>query len=391
MTLNPFRPGAGHTPPEFAGRQEPLNTFTNILRRTEIGAISRGMMLYGLRGMGKTVLLRRLQEDAKRAGWVTISLESGMGKNAYAQVRTRLGKELALAVRGYRQKSHWKKLLSNVASLSATLGFAGASVVLKADTHHSDTTGLLDFDLPETLLSMARELKDQTPSAGVGIFIDEIQDLDNEMLDILLTTQHEAGQKELPFYIFGAGLPSVPTKLGEIKTYAERLFSYHPLERLNDDQTRLAYADPIAKNGGSITQDALAELVDQSHGYPYFIQQFGRDAWDCASAGNITEDDVRVGVTLGWEELNRGFYMTRWNRATESEKHYLVAVADLMSEEEGDSVPVAEVSSRMKSITTSLSARRASLIEKGVLYSPAYGRIAFTVPGMDRFIKRSAQ
>ena len=349
------------------------------------------MMLYGLRGMGKTVLLRRLQEDAKRAGWVTISLESGTGKNAYTQVRTRLGKELALAVRGYRQKSHWKKLLSNVASLSATLGFAGASVVLKADTHHSDTTGLLDFDLPETLLSMARELKDQTPSTGVGIFIDEIQDLDNEMLDILLTTQHEAGQKELPFYIFGAGLPSVPTKLGEIKTYAERLFSYHPLERLNDDQTRLAYADPIAKNGGSITQDALAELVDQSHGYPYFIQQFGRDAWDCASAGNITEDDVRVGVTLGWEELNRGFYMTRWNRATESEKHYLVAVADLMSEEEGDSVPVSEVSSRMKSITTSLSARRASLIEKGVLYSPAYGRIAFTVPGMDRFIKRSAQ
>ena len=158
MTLNPFRPGAGHTPPEFAGRQEPLNTFTNILRRTEIGAISRGMMLYGLRGMGKTVLLRRLQEDAKRAGWVTISLESGMGKNAYTQVRTRLGKELALAVRGYQQQSHWKKLLSNIASLSATLGFAGASVVLKADTHHSDTTGLLDFDLPETLLSMAREL-----------------------------------------------------------------------------------------------------------------------------------------------------------------------------------------------------------------------------------------
>lgn len=131
--------------------------------------------------------------------------------------------------------------------------------------------------------------------------------------------------------------------------------------------------------------------MDQSHGYPYFIQQFGRDAWDCASAGNITQDDVRVGVTLGWEELNRGFYMTRWNRATESEKHYLVAVADLMSEEEGDSVPVSEVSSRMKSITTSLSARRASLIEKGVLYSPAYGRIAFTVPGMDQFIKRSAQ
>ena len=117
MTLNPFRPGAGHTPPEFAGRQEPLNTFTNILRRTEIGAISRGMMLYGLRGMGKTVLLRRLQEDAKRAGWVTISLESGMGKNAYTQVRTRLGKELALAVRGYQQQSHWKKLLSNIASL----------------------------------------------------------------------------------------------------------------------------------------------------------------------------------------------------------------------------------------------------------------------------------
>ena len=189
----------------------------------------------------------------------------------------------------------------------------------------------------------------------------------------------------------GLGCLQVPTKLGEIKTYAERLFSYHPLERLNDDQTRLAYADPIVKNGGSITQDALAELVDQSHGYPYFIQQFGRDAWDCASAGNITQDDVRVGVTLGWEELNRGFYMTRWNRATESEKHYLVAVADLMSEEEGDSVPVSEVSSRMKSITTSLSARRASLIEKGVLYSPAYGRIAFTVPGMDRFIKRSAQ
>ncbi len=157
------------------------------------------------------------------------------------------------------------------------------------------------------------------------------------------------------------------------------------------EEHAVAMSSSIAKNGGSITQDALAELVDQSHGYPYFIQQFGRDAWDCASAGNITQDDVRVGVTLGWEELNRGFYMTRWNRATESEKHYLVAVADLMSEEEGDSVPVSEVSSRMKSITTSLSARRASLIEKGVLYSPAYGRIAFTVPGMDRFIKRSAQ
>ena len=222
----------------------------------------------------------------------------------------------------------------------------------------------------------------------------------SELLDMLLTTQHEAGQRELPFYIIGAGLPSVPTRLGEIKTYAERLFSYRDIGALTPEATRRAFIEPIRRPGVHIVESALEKVTVASQGYPYFIQQYGQAIWNSAAQQAITDDDVLAGLAVGRSELDSGFYLTRWQRTTDAEQGYLVAMARVMKGQVARTGEIAEALGKTANGTSVVrksaavqwpgSLRRKSLIEKGLVYSPGLGQLAFTVPGMQDFVLRQA-
>lgn len=390
LELNPFRPGAGLTPPELTGRDQEIIDFDRLVARSKNRFIDRSIMLYGLRGVGKTVLLQRLQTIAKRQGWITIRIEGSLSPTAQQQLRIKLASDLAQQTRIITQHQTsplLERAVASIAELSVHLGFAQARLVLKPDTNEPPmTTGVLELDFPAAILELAGALKSLPNPSAVGLFIDEIQDLDKELLDLLLTTQHDAGQNELPFYIIGAGLPSVPTRLGDVKTYAERLFSYREIGALTAEATRQAYLEPIKRPGGTIDAEALQAAIDASQGYPYFVQQFGKAIWDSASSQHITLDDVQAGLAIGRSELDSGFYQTRWQRTTESEKEYLQAMAHTMKEQ--DETLTREIAAALGKSANGTSVLRKTLIEKGIVYSPALGKLSFTVPGMQDFILR---
>lgn len=391
--LNPFQPGAGLFPPELTGREPEILTFDRLIARSKTRHYERGMIFHGLRGVGKTVLLRHLQQHAERSGWVTLSLEGSLRPSSQQQLRVKLGRDLAQQTRIATQAGLWPKtqaVLKAISSLSLTLGFLNAELILKPQPDEPDySTGVLEIDFPEAILKLASALKEQANPSALAIFIDEIQDLDKELLELLLLTQHEAGQKELPFYIIGAGLPSVPTKLGDVKTYAERLFTYREIGALTQEAAQRAFTSPIQKHGGDIEPDALDRVLEASQGYPYFIQQFGWSIWNSVNKMPITKEDVEAGLLIGRSELDSGFYRTRWDRTTEAEQSYLLALAVAI----GDSLEArtSSLADQLGKNSNALSVVRNSLIEKGLIYSPAYGKVAFTVPGMREFVLRHTQ
>lgn len=391
--LNPFQPGAGLTPPELTGREEQIQAFDLLLARTRHRQLGRGMMLFGLRGVGKTVLLRTLQRQAERMGWVTVAIEGSTSKASKSQIRVQLATNLAVATRNVLSNAKnpiVEKALQSLSSLSLTLGFAGASIVLKSEpSKAAPPTGLLDIDFRQAMVDLATALNALPNPAGIGIFIDEIQDLDRELLEILLSTQHEAGQRDLPFYLIGAGLPSVPSRLGEIKTYAERLFTFDEIGPLRPEAARRALEMPFSKPGGKLSEEAIELTLQESDGYPYFIQQFGSAIWDVATQPEVSLSDAKTGIKIGRSKLDFGFYRTRWDRSTESEQEYLHAVSLHL-----DAVGMAKtknVASELGKPSSSLSSLRESTIEKGLIYSPGYGKLAFTVPGMDKYILRQME
>ena len=388
--LNPFQPGAGLTPPELTGRDQEIVHFDRLVARSKTRSYERGTMFHGLRGVGKTVLLRYLQNHAERSGWVTISLEGSLRASSQQQARIRLGRDLAQKTRLLAQSTPYSLIAQTVraiSSLSVNLGFASAEVVLNPPVEEPDySTGVLDIDFPDAILKLATVLKAQTNPSALAFFIDEIQDFDDELLELLLLTQHEAGQQELPFYIIGAGLPSVPTKLGNVKTYAERLFQYREIGALSDDAARRAFLQPVRKVGGDFDEDALDQALTASAGYPYFIQQFGWSIWNSSATHHITAEDVEAGLAIGRSELDSGFYRTRWDRATETEQDYLVALAKTLVDDK--TAKTSQIVEALGKPANSSSMARSSLIEKGLIYSPAYGKVAFTVPGMQNFVLR---
>ena len=223
--------------------------------------------------------------------------------------------------------------------------------------------------------------------AGVGLFIDEMQDLDGELLTVLLSVQHLAGQRGWPFYLVGAGLPNLPGKISEARTYGERLFLYRTIGQLDEEAAANAITLPIRKLGASTAPSALAMLLRASDGYPFFLQTYGRAAWDTAVGKEITEEDAVLAIRDGTADLDAGFYQARWQRATPAERLYLRAMAV-----DGDKPSsTGEVASRLGKSTNKLAVIRQRLITKGVVYAPAYGSIQFTVPGMSGFIARQSE
>lgn len=383
---NPYNPGAGLRPVALAGRDDDVEAFEILADRAQNGLTSRSIVFSGLRGVGKTVLLGELAGRAVERGWLVVQVEAERTQPDY--FATALAGELANAARSQR---HWferttdkvKVALGSITSFQASVGAIGVSLGIERLPGRADS-GSLQFDLVdlvETVGAAARE-----GGVGVAIIIDEMQEMTMDQMSAVCRASHRAGQSGLPWFVIGGGLPNLATLLATAESYAERLFDYRLIDRLGDHDALFALTEPAATQDVSWEPDAARFLLDESGGYPYFLQQFGKTVWDAAAGPEtITLEDASIGITEGQQQLDAGFYSARWERATKSEREFLVA----MAADDGTPSRIADITERLgKTSSRSLGPARAKLISKGIVYSPEHGIIAYSVPGMADYVRR---
>jgi hypothetical protein len=385
---NPYSPGAGVRPTELAGRRQEIEAFEVLRHRAMSGRPAQSIVLYGLRGVGKTVLLNELADAARRDAWIVGKIEADVG-SARAPFRNQVAATLNTALRHAQGKpknaGRFQAALRTFKSFSlgaAPDGTLSIGIEIDPERGRADT-GTLLADLSD----LAIDLGDAARELGVGtvLLIDEMQHLNIDELAAICQACHETVQRNLPFFVIGAGLPNLPGVLAEAKSYSERLFNYVPIDRLQHDDAVLALTAPATEEHVDWEQAAVELVVEASGGYPYFIQQFGQTSWDAADDSPINSIDAAEGIRRGRELLDSGFFRARWERATPGEREYLAAMA-----EDGDGPSSSgEVAERLRRKQTSLGPVRAKLISKGLVYSPEHGQIAFTVPGMADFISRN--
>jgi hypothetical protein len=409
---NPYAPGAGQRPPELAGRDVELKAFDVVLERVSRGRPERSLVLTGLRGVGKTVLLNAMRSTAVRRGWGTGKLEA----RPDTSLRRPLSAALHLAVRelGGPPRSEVDHVLGVLKSFAlkvespAGTGGRGAGgrsgsgqprlrdrwqpgIEVPAVPGRADS-GDIEIDLVE-LLSDVGGLAADT-ERGVAVFIDEMQDLDPADLSALCAAVHEISQTGLPFVVVGAGLPHLPAVLSASKSYSERLFRYSRIDRLEAAAAERALRAPAQDEDADFAEEALQSLYEATAGYPYFVQAYGKVVWDVAPRSPITADDVRVASPEAEAELAVGFFGSRYERATPAEREYLRAMADLGATSDADpadgAVPTAAIATTLSRKPQSLSPARDALIKKGLVYSGERGMIAFTVPHFGRYLRRHA-
>jgi hypothetical protein len=370
----------------LVGRDDALAGWQTSLKRAQLGRIDQPFVLYGLRGVGKTVLLSEFRRAAAGSDWIVAQIEAGSGK----PLRELLGEalygplsDLARPSAGQRLLKGLKTALSFKASYDAT-GTWTFGVDLNSSSGGGADTGILDTDLKKLIHDLADAAEEE--GVGIAVLIDEAQDLTEEELASLCSIAHAAAQDEWRVLFAFAGLPSLPRILAEARSYAER-FQYMRIQQLDADIVAEALTIPASLEDASWQEDALELVVEASGRYPYFIQQFGRETWDVAVGPTITKHEAELGVAHGNNQLDNGFFRARWDRATRSEQAYLRAMA--LDGDEGSSS--GEVANRLARKPASLGPTRAALIAKGLIYAPEHGIVAFTVPGMAAFIERQVE
>ena len=391
---NPYAPGAGQRPPELAGRDAQLRAFDVVLQRVAARRPERSLILTGLRGVGKTVLLNSLRSSAVRASWGTGKLEARPDQS----LRRPLSSALHTAVRelGHPQAEESDHVLGVIKSFAQRDAGAGAAlrdrwspgIDAPAVRGRADS-GDIEIDLVELLADVGGLAGDL--GKGVAIFIDEMQDLGPDDVSALCAACHEISQSALPVIVVGAGLPFLPAVLSASKSYSERLFSYQRIDRLDRTAADQALTAPAEQEGASFTPEALDQMFEATGGYPYFIQAYGREAWDLAPATPITAADVAVAAPAAEAELAVGFFGSRYERATPAERDYLQAMATAAEKDpeptSGGSVLTASVADVLGKKPQSLSPARDALMKKGLIYSAERGRIAFTVPHFGKYLR----
>jgi hypothetical protein len=390
---NPYAPGAGQRPPELAGRDDQVGAFDVVLERVAKQRPERSLVLTGLRGVGKTVLLNALRSQAVRKGWGTGKLEARPDQ----PLRRPLSSALHQAVRELgaqpEQADHVLGVLRSFAQREAgaqarlrdqwSPGIDVPAVRGRADS------GDIEIDLVELLTDVGGLAADL--GKGVAVFIDEMQDLGPDDVSALCAACHEISQTGLPVIVVGAGLPHLPAVLSASKSYSERLFSYQRIDRLTRAEADRALTAPAEDEDAAYADAALEALYDATGGYPYFIQAYGKAVWDLAPRSPITVQDVAVAAPEAERELAVGFFGSRYERATPGERDYLRAMADAALAAPGGtdavgSVATADVAAVLDKKPQALSPARDALLKKGLIYSGERGRIAFTVPHFGRYL-----
>ncbi|MFF4594901.1 AAA family ATPase [Amycolatopsis sp. NPDC001319] len=387
---NPFAPGAGQRPPELAGRERELGAFEVVLERVARGRPERSLVLTGLRGVGKTVLLGELRSMAIRHGWGAGKIEA----RPDAELRRPLSAALHRAIRDlavrHRAPDRVEEVLGVLKAFALKANKADAKlrdrwqpgIEAPAAQGRADS-GDIEIDLVELFTDVAELAADV--GTGVALLIDEIQDLQPDDVSALCAACHELSQSGAPLVVVGAGLPHVPAVLSASKSYSERLFRYARIDRLSREDADFAVMAPIEREEAGIEPEALDALFDASGGYPYFIQAYGKAAWDAAPADPITVKDVQVAAPEAESELAVGFFGSRYERATPAEREYLLAMAEL-TQGRDEAAGTADVAVYLGRKPSSLSPARDSLMKKGLVYSAERGQIAFTVPHFGHYL-----
>ncbi|MGH2771968.1 MAG: ATP-binding protein [Actinomycetota bacterium] len=383
---NPFSPGAGSPPPELVGRDPSLEQARILLGRIKAKRPEKSMLLTGLRGVGKTVLLNEIGRLATADGYRTLSMEAhedkSLGRLLAPNLRTLLYDLNRVAGAGDKVKRGLAVLSGFVGALKVTVGDFSFSLDIDPEVGAADS-GDLEIDLPNLFVAVAEAAEEK--QSAVAVLIDEIQFLRRAELTALIMAMHRVQQRQLPLVLLGAGLPILPGLAGESKSYAERLFSFPDIGALSEQDTAKALRDPALAAGVAFEPNALKEVFRLTNGYPYFLQEWGYQAWNLAATSPITLKVVTNASPTVVSRLDQNFFRVRFDRLTPSEKNFLRAMAELGPgpNRTGDIADILSVK------VTSLGPVRAKLIKKGMVYSPAHGDIAFTVPLFDEFMIRA--
>jgi hypothetical protein len=382
---NPFAPGAGTPPPELAGRDELRETVRVALERIRRGLPTKSLIMIGLRGVGKTVLLDRMSDDAEAVGIHAVRVEAPEKRSLPAMLAPQLRQALLRLSRNEQAKDLAQRALRGLAGFAKALKVKYQDIEVGLDL--DPEPGLADNgDLEHDLQALLEAVGEAAHEAGtaLALFVDELQYVDEDELAALVTALHRAAQRRLPIVLVGAGLPQLRGQMGRAKSYAERLFDFPEVAALPEAAARVAIQKPLEAEGVAVDEGALRQIVEETRGYPYFLQEWGKHVWDVAQASPITLRDVEDASRAVVAALDESFFRVRFDRLAPAEKRYLRAMAELGPgpHRSGD---IAAILDRE---VTALGPTRSQLIAKGMIWSPSHGDTAFTVPLFDEFMRR---
>ena len=384
---NPYTPNAGAQPPAILGRDDQLQTFALLLARMAAGRTEQSVIITGLRGVGKTVLLGSFRQEALARNWVVV--ENEVSKHVDEDFRRDMVSDFRTALFELSPKARWGDRLKRAASVlksfslqvdpsgSLTVGVDAAAIEGQADS------GILLRDLSDLFVAVGEAAREER--RGVVLLYDEVQFLTQHQLGALIAALHKTVQRGLPVTMVGAGLPQIAELAGDAKSYAERLFKFPRIGGLGSQDARLALAEPATGEGAVFSPDALDRAVEVTEGYPYFIQVLGYAVWGVAEGPTVTAADVEAALPLYESKLDSSFFRVRLDRATELQRVYLRAMAELGPAPQ----KAADVAALMDRSSPQVAPTRAELIAMGLLYTPEHGYAAFTVPHFDQFMKRA--
>lgn len=382
---NPFAPGAGTPPPELAGRNELLETIYIAVERTRLGYPAKSVLIVGLRGVGKTVLLDRMRDDAESSGIYTLRIEAPESRSLPALLAPQLRLCLLQLSRNEKAKALAQRALRGLAGFAKALKVKYQDIEVGFDFEPEPglaDNGDLEHDLQALLETVGAAAK--SAETALVMFVDELQYVEEPELEALIMALHRVAQRQLPVMLVGAGLPQLRGRMGRAKSYAERLFDFPEIGPLDPAAAKLAISKPATDQNVTVNEDALDRIVEETQGYPYFIQEWGKHAWDAAKQSPITLEDVQLVSKEAVAALDESFFRVRFDRLTPLEKVYLRAMAELGPgpHRSGD---ITELLGRKVS---ALGPTRAQLINKGMIWSPNHGDTTFTVPLFDGFMRR---
>jgi hypothetical protein len=383
---NPFAPGAGSPPPELVGRDPVLEQARILLGRIKQKRPEKSLLLTGLRGVGKTVLLNEIERLARKEGYKTVLVEAHEDKRLAPLLVTHLRAILfdldRMAGAGDKVRRGLATLRSFMGAMSVTMGDITFSLDIEPEMGSADS-GDLEIDLPNLFVAVAEAAEER--KAAVAVMLDELQYFTHKELGALIMAMHKIQQRQLPLVLIGAGLPVLPGLAGESKSYAERLFNFPEIAALSEEDAGRALRDPARVSGVIFEDSALSEIYRMTRGYPYFLQEWGYQAWNTAPTSPITSRIIAMATANVIRRLDQNFFRVRFDRLTPKEKSYLRAMAELGAgpHRTGD------IAQRLQVNISSLGPVRAKLIKKGMIYSPFHGELAFTVPLFNEFMMRA--
>ncbi len=383
---NPYSPGAGAPPPELVGRDPILRQADILLGRIQARRPEKSLLLTGLRGVGKTVLLNEIERHAEKRGYHTIFVEAleekPLGALLAPYLRSLLFSLDRIAGADHKAKRALAVLRSFIGMLKITYNDVTIGLDIDPETGSADS-GDIEIDLPQLFVAIGEAAEDR--KCFVAVLVDEIQYLTRKELGALIMAMHKLQQRQLPMLLLGAGLPVLPGLAGDSKSYAERLFNFPDVGALSESDAAKALQEPARAGGVDFEQEALKEIYCLTEGYPYFLQEWGYLVWNSAKSSPITAKDVKAATPKVIERLDGNFFRVRFDRLTPGEKHFLRMIAQLGA----GPCKIGDIANQFDVKVSTLSPTRANLLKKGMIFSPSYGNIAFTVPLFDQFMIRA--